>query len=84
MIPANDDAVNSIKTISNLVAQAVNEGKEQWEKNKASVEKESKRIEIKSTVGEEKNLAGKSSVVKAAAAKTVKKERRAMTKESSI
>jgi small subunit ribosomal protein S2 len=84
VIPANDDAVNSIKTISNLLAQAISEGKEQWEKNKVIAEKESKRIEVKSVAGEEKNLAGKSSVVKAAAAKTVKRERRAVTKESSI
>ncbi|MFA6547333.1 MAG: 30S ribosomal protein S2 [Candidatus Magasanikbacteria bacterium] len=84
VIPANDDAVNSIKTISNLIAEAINEGKADWEKNKAVMEKENKKVEVKHVAFEEKNSAGKSSLVKATAAKTVKKERRAMTKESSI
>ncbi len=34
IIPANDDAVNSIKMMVNLVAEAIKEGKEDWEKNK--------------------------------------------------
>jgi len=85
IIPANDDAVNSIKTISNLIAEAINEGKADWEKNKAAMEKEYKKVEVKPVAFEEKNLAGKSSLVRATAAKpVVKKERRAMTKESSI
>lgn len=33
-IPANDDAVNAIKMIVGLVAEAVKEGKAEWEKNK--------------------------------------------------
>ncbi|OGH88838.1 MAG: 30S ribosomal protein S2 [Candidatus Magasanikbacteria bacterium RIFOXYC2_FULL_42_28] len=33
-IPANDDAVNSIRLIVNLMAEAVKEGKAEWEKNK--------------------------------------------------
>lgn len=33
-IPANDDAVNSITMIANLVAEAINEGKKEWEKKK--------------------------------------------------
>lgn len=86
VIPANDDAINSIKTISNLMAEAVNEGKKEWEKNRVSLEKESKRHEVKSmaTSSENLNNSGKSSAVKSAPAKTVKKERRVMTKESSI
>ncbi|OGH94399.1 MAG: 30S ribosomal protein S2 [Candidatus Magasanikbacteria bacterium RIFOXYD2_FULL_41_14] len=36
-IPANDDAVNSIKMVANLLAEAINEGKAEWEKKKAAV-----------------------------------------------
>ncbi len=85
IIPANDDAVNSIKTISNLIAEAINEGKADWEKNKITMEKDFKKAEVKKVTFVESNSSGKSSLVKAAAAKpVVKKERRAMTKESSI
>lgn len=35
IIPANDDAVNSIKMMVELCAEAVKEGKSEWEKNKA-------------------------------------------------
>jgi small subunit ribosomal protein S2 len=35
IIPANDDAVNSIKLITGLVRDAVNEGRKEWEKKKA-------------------------------------------------
>jgi small subunit ribosomal protein S2 len=34
-IPANDDAVNAIKLMVNLVAEAIKEGKKDYEKNKA-------------------------------------------------
>lgn len=37
VIPANDDAVNAIKMIVNLVAEAVKEGKAEAEKNKGEV-----------------------------------------------
>jgi len=37
VIPANDDAVNAIKMIVNLVAEAIKEGKEEAEKNKGEV-----------------------------------------------
>ena len=43
VIPANDDAVNSIKMIADLIAVAVNEGKAEWEKNKAA---EVKKVEV--------------------------------------
>lgn len=33
-IPANDDAINSIKMMVGLVAEAVKEGRKEWEKNK--------------------------------------------------
>ena len=39
-IPANDDAVNSIKMMANLIAEAVNEGKVEWEKKKLAQTKE--------------------------------------------
>ncbi len=84
VIPANDDAINSIRVISDLMAQAVNGGKADFEKNKAVMEKEYKKVEVKTAPAEEKNLARKSSLIKAVATKTVKKERRALTKESSI
>ena len=40
IIPANDDAVNSIKLMADLVAEAVNEGKKEWEKAKAEMVKQ--------------------------------------------
>jgi len=84
VIPANDDAVNSIKTISDLVAEAINEGKVDWEKNKVLLEKDHKKVEVKHFSSEESHST-KHSATKAVAAKpVVKKERRAMTKESSI
>ena len=39
-IPANDDAVNSIKLIADLVAEAVNEGRKEFEKKKLERAKE--------------------------------------------
>lgn len=36
VIPANDDAVNSIRMIVNLVAGAIKEGRTEWEKNQAA------------------------------------------------
>lgn len=40
IIPANDDAIKSITLIVNLVAEAVKEGKKDFEKNKIVVEKQ--------------------------------------------
>ena len=34
LIPANDDAINSIKMMADLIAEAVSEGKAELEKNK--------------------------------------------------
>lgn len=86
VIPANDDAVNSIKIVTNLMAEAVKEGKAQWEKNRATMEKEMKKTPAPVQNFEARNTEGKSSVVKAAArpASTKAPVRRAMTKESSI
>ena len=39
-IPANDDAVNSIKLIAEAISEAVNEGKKEWEKKKLERAKE--------------------------------------------
>lgn len=39
-IPANDDAVNSIKLITDLVAEAINEGRKEFEKKKLERAKE--------------------------------------------
>lgn len=71
-IPANDDAVNSIRLVATLVAEAINEGKALLEKNKA----EGKHVEAKEVRSEKP--------VKAAAEKPVKKERRALKKEVAI
>lgn len=43
VIPANDDAVNSIRMMADLVAEAVKEGKVEWEKNKVA---EVKKVEV--------------------------------------
>ena len=84
VIPANDDAVNSIRVISDLMAEAVNEGKADWEKNKITLEKDFKKAEVKPAYVE-KSATESAPVAKTASAKpVVKKERRAMTKESSI
>ncbi|MFH1789869.1 MAG: 30S ribosomal protein S2 [bacterium] len=37
IIPANDDAVNSIKMMAMLMAEAVNEGRAEWEKKQMSI-----------------------------------------------
>ena len=39
-IPANDDAVNSIKMIADLISEAVNEGRKEFEKKKLERAKE--------------------------------------------
>lgn len=44
VIPANDDAVNSIKMITELVSDAVSEGKKEFEAKKQVVVKESESI----------------------------------------
>jgi len=45
IIPANDDAVNSIKLMVSLIAEAVNEGKKDLEKKKADAPKEEVKAE---------------------------------------
>jgi len=72
IIPANDDAVSSIKMMAELVAAAVNEGKAEYEKEKANAPKEViKKPET-------------SAPVAAKAAPVRSKERRALRKDSSI
>ena len=75
-IPANDDAVNSIRMIVGLVASAINEGKAIFEKNKAEMPVEKKPVAKTHISSEEK------SVPKLAAAP--KTERRALKKEVAI
>ncbi len=47
IIPANDDAVNAIRMIANLMAEAVKEGKKEWEKKKAESKEEKVATPIK-------------------------------------
>ncbi len=46
IIPANDDAVKSIKMIVELVAEAVKEGRKEFEKNKAVAESKEQKAPI--------------------------------------
>ncbi|KKQ40822.1 MAG: 30S ribosomal protein S2 [Candidatus Magasanikbacteria bacterium GW2011_GWA2_37_8] len=86
VIPANDDAVNSIKLIADLLAEAVNEGKAIWEKNKLAIDKEVKKAAVARPEISEEKMAGKSSLVKAVAKKAAPKtaERRPMKVSESI
>ncbi len=49
IIPANDDAVNAIRILADLMAEAVNEGKKEWEKKKAEIKEEKTPVVIKKT-----------------------------------
>lgn len=71
IIPANDDAVNSIKMMAAIMAEAVKEGKVEWEKNRAMLVKT--KEEVKPTI-----------MKKAAVATAPRTERRAVRKEESI
>ncbi len=85
VIPANDDAINSIRMIAELVAEAVNEGKREGEKNRAAMvverEKEMAAVKDAKTVVESKEEK-KPVAPKAAAAP--KKEKRALQVGESI
>ncbi len=48
-IPANDDAIKSIRLITSKIADAVLEGKILWEKKQETVEKEAEEKKIKET-----------------------------------
>ena len=76
-IPANDDAVNSIKMIVDLFAGAINEGKADFEKNKLQAPVKAKEFssEEKTSFVEEKRPAKPA---------IVKKERRALRKEEAV
>jgi len=80
VIPANDDAVNSIKTVADLLAKAIKEGSLEWEKNKAVIEKENKRAEVKKTAENSEERASLNKASKPVA----KKPARALTKEASL
>ncbi|HLD60665.1 MAG TPA: 30S ribosomal protein S2 [Patescibacteria group bacterium] len=83
-IPANDDAVNSIKLIVDLIAEAINEGRKDHEKNRAAmvVEKETKPAFAKASTGKEEmpKVAEKKAVVEDKA----KKERRVIKKQEPV
>ena len=71
IIPANDDAVNSIKMMAAFIAEAVKEGKAEWEKNKAAM------VKIKEEI--------KPTIMKKASAPTAPRvERRPIRKEESV
>ncbi len=46
IIPMNDDAVNSIKLAADLMSEAVNEGRKEWEKKKMEMPKDDKKPEV--------------------------------------
>lgn len=50
IIPANDDAVNSIKMMANLISEAVNEGRMEWEKKQVEIQKQIKPMETKKVI----------------------------------
>lgn len=81
VIPANDDAVNSIKMMAGLIAAAVKEGQVEWEKKKLKMEKE--RLEKAPIIVQSRTVAPKTEPVKKAAP-VVRKERRAVKKEESV
>ncbi len=49
VIPANDDAVNAIRILANLMAEAIIEGKKEWEKKKTEVKDEKTPAMVKKT-----------------------------------
>lgn len=79
-IPANDDAVNSIKLIADLVAEAVKEGKVLYEKAKAEGKIVEEKAPAHKTHSVVEKTAGKPSDHKA----PPKTERRALRKEVSV
>ncbi len=79
-IPGNDDAVNSIKLIADLMAEAVKEGKALYEKAKA----EGKATDEKAVVHRTHDTEEKSETKSVRAKAPVKTERRALKKEVSV
>lgn len=77
-IPANDDAVNSIKMIADAIAEAVNEGKVEWEKNKVERAASNAKVSAMPTKAPAEKTSGEKKPEPA------KKERRALKKEEAI
>ena len=50
LVPANDDAVNSIKMVAELISAAISEGKAMWEKKQAEMPKPVERKTVKRVV----------------------------------
>ena len=78
-IPANDDAVNAIRLIADLMTQAINEGKAEFEKNKAAVKDVPMTHQSSTSAPLQKAVAPK-----VQADKSVKKERLAIRKEEAV
>jgi len=72
-IPANDDAVNSIKMIADMMAEAVNEGRKEFEKKKLEKVATAKAAPV-----------AEEAPAKHRAEKPEKTERRALKKEESV
>ena len=80
-IPSNDDAVKAIKLIADLIAAAVNEGKVEFEKNKAAM-KNTKKDEVAGKPVFAKAVMTKEAVPEKD--KPVKKERRSIKKQEAV
>lgn len=74
IIPANDDAVNSIRIVVDLVGEAIAEGKAEFEKNKAAATVEAAKVEKEQ----------RGAIPATAKDAPAKKERRAIRKEESL
>lgn len=87
-IPANDDAVNAIKMVGNLIAEAVNEGKKDFEKNaatmKAAAEKQAAEAKASPVAKALDTTMAQEKITTKAAPKSGTKERRALKKEESV
>lgn len=75
-IPANDDAVNSVKMIVDLVAEAVKEGKAEYEKNKIALREKEAAAPKGAPAGQ--------AVVAAKPSAPAKKVQRALKKEEAV
>ncbi|MFH1292161.1 MAG: 30S ribosomal protein S2 [bacterium] len=56
IIPANDDAVNSIKMMADLVSEAIKQGRMEWEKKKVDAVKEFDKNKVETGKKERKAL----------------------------
>ncbi len=80
-IPANDDAVHSIKMMAILIAQAAQDGIAEFEKNKVAMKDEHNKKPAYPMLDKETS---EEKVVKPVADKTVKKERRVIKQQEAV